>query len=229
MPFFKGSPDSLVMKSKNNSLLAASANAKYVYVWTIDGNKFSDREVINFGLKPNFNSKVCLNITHPDGSYSDQCQTVDFSSIDSFQGLKVTILPVQVSNKIWNLQAKIEGGQKPIKYAWENKSTIPGTSSNEVVELDIKSASNHCLTIYDHRGNTASACIDLQPEGKVKSRADFDINVVDQNMLKDFIQFNTVELIYTDDAGIVWSTANKNQKSIQHSKLSKSLLIRIMK
>ncbi|MEP7321503.1 MAG: hypothetical protein ABI761_06270 [Saprospiraceae bacterium] len=211
MTFFKGTPDSVLMKAKNNSMLSSSGTAKYSYLWTIDDKKFSDRELINFNLKPNSKYKVCLMINHPDGSNASQCQTVDFSSVDSFQGLKVSIIPQQLANKNWNLRAQIDGGLEPIKYAWENKSNVPSTSSGASAELEIKSASNQCLTIYDSRGNSASTCIDLQPEAKVKSRADFDLNT-DPVMLKEFMQFNTVELIYTDENGQIWTTATANQK-----------------
>jgi hypothetical protein len=212
MNFFKGSPDSVMMKSKNNSVLSANSNTKYSFLWTIDDKKFSDHELISFNVKPNLKSKVCLTVNHPDGSNANQCQQVDFSAVDSFQGLKVSIIPYQLANKNWILRAQIEGGIEPIKYVWENKSNTPSTSNGVSEELEIKSASNHCLTIYDARGNSASACIDLQPEAKIKSRADFDLNT-DPNMLREFMQFNTAEMIYTDENGQVWTTANTNQKA----------------
>lgn len=204
--FFKGNPDSLQLKTKNNSVLANSSNGKYTYLWSINEIKYSDKESIAFNIKPQNKSKICLTIVHPDKSTASQCQSLDYSSIDSFPGLKVSIMPVQAANKNWSITAKING-IGPFKYFWDNKSTDPTT------EIDTKAASYQCLTVYDVRGNTASACIDLQPEGKVKSRADFDFILSDPNVLKDFIQYNTAEMIYIDESGQSWSTANPQRQS----------------
>ena len=208
MTFFRDTPDSLVLKVKNNSVLASSSNSKYTYQWTIDDKKYSDKESFLTSINPKIKSKVCLNIVHPDGSNSSQCQAIDFASLDSFPGLKVALIPIQLQSKLWTLMSRVEG-VGPYKYVWDNKSVTP------TQDIDIKSASNQCLTVYDNRGNVASACVDLQPEAKVKSRADFDL-VFDLTQLRELTQFNTVELIYIDENGVRWSTAGNVQKPISN-------------
>jgi hypothetical protein len=194
------------LKTKNNSVLSSSNNSKYSYSWSINDIKYSEKESIAFNFKPQIKSKICLTIVHPDKSTASQCQSLDYSSLDSFPGLKVNILPVQGSNKNWLVTSKVNG-VGPFKYIWDNKSTDP------ITEIDAKTASYQCLTVYDVRGNTASACIDLQPEGKVKSRADFDLLLPDPSSLRDFVQFNTAEMIYIDESGQSWSTANPQRSN----------------
>jgi hypothetical protein len=52
--------------------------------------------------------------------------------------------------------------------------------------------------------------VDFNPEAKIRSLANFDL-IYDQSRLKDFTQFNTVEITYVDDQGFRYSSSDQVQ------------------
>ena len=183
--------DSFLVHAKSFSQL--SNNGRYDYKWTVNEKKVADKEVVSFPFNPQIKNTVCLYVSHPDGSNASQCQVIDYSLKDSFPGLKVSIEPQYNQTRGWTLVPKIRG-TGPFKFKWDNKSADP------VLELDPKQASSHCITVLDARGNAASACVDFNPEGKIKCRADFDLTA-DVARLKEWTQFNTADMVFVNDRG----------------------------
>ncbi len=203
-PYYSNQRDSFVMTSVNRSVLTSGSSAKYKYKWTLNDKEYSEDEKIALSVTPIAPYRVCLAITHPDGSEANQCQVVDFNLLDSFPGLKVSIEPLLNQNKTWTLQAKVRG-VGPFKYMWNNV-----VSDNANLEVDLKKATKHCLIVTDVKGHKASVCLDLHTEAKIRTKADFDLNY-EASTLRSWTQYNTVELHYIDDQGVVWNTINPNQ------------------
>jgi len=201
--FFNAPTDSFLIHTKNTSILSNTGMAKYNFSWTVNDKKFTERENLSININPLVRNNVCMYVSHPDGSNASQCQAVDYNLADSFPGLKVNIVPQNVSNRGWVLVPVISG-IGPFKYTWNNKSSDPS------IELDLKQPSSNCLTVVDSRGNMASSCIDINPEAKIKCQANFDLNY-DQSRLKEFIQFNSVEIIYVDDQGFRYASSSQVQ------------------
>jgi len=203
-PFFFIAEDSLLVQSKNTSVFSNTGGAsRYSILWTLNDKKITDKENISLRLNPLVRNNVCMHITHPEGSNASQCQAIDYNLADSFPGLKVNLVARNVANKGWMLLSETTG-TGPFKYSWSNKS------AESTIELDIKKQTNACVTVTDPRGNTASACADFNPEGKIRSLANFDL-MYDQSRLKEFTQFNTVEVHFTDDQGFAFSSSGQLQ------------------
>jgi len=202
--FFLTSVDSLLVQSKNTSVFSNTGGAsRYSFVWTVNDKKITDKENISLRLNPLVRNNVCMHITHPEGSNASQCQAVDYNLADSFPGLKVNLVAKNIANKGWMLVSETTG-TGPFKYSWNNKS------AESSIELDIKKQSSACVTVTDPRGNKASACADFNPEAKIRSLANFDL-MYDQSRLKEFTQFNTVEVLFIDDQGFVFSSSGQLQ------------------
>lgn len=203
-PFFIATEDSLLIQTRNASVLSNSGGAsRYSFTWTVNDKKFADKENIALRLNPLVRNNVCMHLMHPEGTSASQCQAVDYNLADSFPGLKVNIVARNIPNKGWMLTTETSG-TGPFKYSWNNKSLDPS------VELDFKKASTSCVTVTDPRGNKASSCVDFNPEAKIRSLANFDL-IYDQSRLKDFTQFNTVEITYIDDQGFRYSSSGQVQ------------------
>lgn len=192
-PFYREARDSFIVHGKSLSQLPNSGSGRYDFGWTLNDKKVADKEIVSFPFNPQIKNTVCLYVSHPDGSKASQCQVIDYSVKDSFPGLKVSIEPQYNSNRGWTLVPKVRG-LGPFKYKWDNKS------ADAVQELDPKQASSHCVTVQDARGNTASACVDFNPEGKVKCRADFELTA-DISRLNQWTQYNTTEIVFVNEGG----------------------------
>ncbi len=192
-PFYRDARDSFLVHSKSLSQLSNTGSGRYEFKWTLNDKKVADKEIVSFPFNPQMKNTVCLYVSHPDGSNANQCQVIDYSVKDSFPGLKVSIEPQYNQNRGWTLVPKVRG-IGPFKYKWNNKSTDP------VLELDAKQVSSHCITVLDAIGNAASACVDFNPEGKVKCRADFEL-AADVSRLKEWTQFNTADIVFVNDRG----------------------------
>lgn len=203
--FFKAIADSIVIKVKNFSGQSNSTGADLKHRWTVNEKVFSNDESIELGINPVRVTTICLDVLTADGSSSSQCQTVDLNLIDSFPGLKVSLVPVQRQDKSWILQSVVSG-VGPFKYNWDNK-----VLEKSSIELDPKAESKHCLKIIDERGNVASACVEWSPSGRLKCKADFEFGV-EAARLQSWTQYNSAELTYIDAQGVVWNSAGAEQR-----------------
>ncbi len=199
--------DSLSVSAINTSVLKNENASKYTYIWTVNGKEVSKKEVLSFNIQPSSLGTVCLFVNHPNGNEASQCQIIDFNLLDSFPGLKVSIEPSINANKNGQLKAIVKGAG-PFKFLWNSKIS----SDKDLLELDLKKESHHCVEVKDRFGNKASACIDLKPEAKVKSQVDFELKY-DQPKIRDWAQYNSVELTYVDDQAIEWTTSGSIQPS----------------
>lgn len=202
--YYKLERDSLLLKSNNLSRFSNSTTAKIQYTWIVNDKKNStdeNIEIVNNGM----DSKICLNLFHPDGSTASNCQILNFNPFDSLPGLKVN-LESSANNKIQRLEAKVTG-KGPFKFIWEGNSK----STDPFLEWDGKQTSQ-CVTVIDINGNMATDCVALNPEGKVKLKSQF---LIEYNLgrILEIAQFNTVELFYIDTDGTVWATSARNQSS----------------
>jgi len=201
-PFYKFERDSILLKSKNQSTLFNTTNAKFQYLWTVNDKKNSTDENITL-VNNGSDSKICLTVSHSDGSSATNCQLVDFNPFDSVPGLRANLV-LRTENKIQRLGVVVNG-KGPFKYNWDgNKSTDP------YIELDGKQTSQ-CVTVIDINGNKATDCVVLNPDGKIKLKSEFKIEYESRRIL-EIAQFNTVEFLYIDTDGVLWSSSSREQQ-----------------
>lgn len=204
--FFQVQNDSIMVKTNNQSTQPATTGGNLKYNWTLNDKAYSNSESVAFALNPFKLSTVCLEVTNQEGSVSNQCQTIDLNLIDTFPGLKVSLLPVQGTDKTWSLKA-IVSGKGPFKYNWDNK-----VADQSSIDLEPKNDAKHCLKVTDPSGNVATACVEWSPAGRLKCRAEFDIGI-ETARLQSWTQYNSAEFIYIDERGVVWNSASAEQRS----------------